>query len=199
MPLVVGHALLGASVVAATTDVTRADRDCRRMLFAGAILGVAPDLDLFFTWILGMGIRWHGGFTHSIIVAVVVGSLTAWLMKNTCATGFWTRSMVLSGAMLSHGILDWATKKSFEGTAFFWPFNKERYELKVFDYFAFYPDSKLDPLWKLALRAVEISLYELMIFGSLMFLVVKMRRSWDDLSDPTTEYRKGRGIGTATE
>jgi membrane-bound metal-dependent hydrolase YbcI (DUF457 family) len=149
------------------------------MILVGAIIGVIPDLDLVFTWILGMGIAWHAGFTHSVAFAVLCGYLGAGFISETPRQSFSRRWIALSGAMLSHGIIDWATKKTYGGAALLWPFERKKYKLGAFDYFAFYPDSKLDPLWKLALRAVEISFYELLIFGALFALILAMRSSWD--------------------
>ena len=59
MPLIVGHGLLGASIIAAGRKPGPIRDDARYWAF-GAALGVLPDFDLFFTWILGLGIRWHG-------------------------------------------------------------------------------------------------------------------------------------------
>ncbi len=173
MPLAVGHALLGAGVVAAFGDRAAGhEREWRRLLLIGGALGVLPDLDLFLTWILGLGIKWHGGFTHSIVLALAIGFVAA-----RCTGGrTMHRTLVLAGAVFSHGLLDAMTKKTYGGAQLLWPFYKDRLKLGLFDYFAFYPDSKLDPIGKLVLRALEISVYELLIFGSGFVLIVAIRR-----------------------
>lgn len=167
MPLVVGHALLGSGVVVALDLHPR-----KRELLLGAALAVFPDLDLFFTWILGLGISWHGGFTHSIVAAVLVG----WLCSRYCGSGSIRQAVAFSTAMASHGLLDVVTKKTYGGAQLLWPFSFNRYKLGLFDYFAFYPDSGLDPAWKLIRRALEISLYELLLFGSIFLLIGWVRR-----------------------
>jgi hypothetical protein len=91
--------------------------------------------------------------------------------------------------MCSHTLLDAATKKTYGGTQLFWPFWNARIKLGIFDYFAFYPDSKLDPVWKLVLRALQISLYELLIFGSI-FLMIVIVRSRVDQSSVRSENKK---------
>jgi membrane-bound metal-dependent hydrolase YbcI (DUF457 family) len=179
MALIVGHALLGAGVATAWGDATVGDQDRKRLMAAGAVLGVLPDLDLILTWILGLGIRWHADFTHSILFAVGGGYVGVRILGDVGQMPFAKRWLALSAAMMSHGILDWATKKSYGGASLLWPLERERYRLGAFDYFVFYPDSKLDPFWKLALRAVEISFYELLIFGLLFALILAMRRSWN--------------------
>lgn len=179
MALVVGHALLGAGVAVGFGGVTSSRAERKRLIVAGAILGVIPDLDLIFTWILGMGISWHAGFTHSILFAAVCGSFGVRFLGQSAGLSFPRGWLSLSAAMLSHGIVDWATKKSYGGAALLWPVELKKYRLGAFDYFAFYPDSKLDPLWKLALRALEISFYELLIFGAVYALLVAMRNSWN--------------------
>ena len=81
--------------------------------------------------------------------------------------------------MFSHGLLDAATKKTYGGVKLLWPFSQRHYKLGIFDYFAFYPDSKLDPMWILILRAFQISFYELVIFGSVFLLAFGIRRMLD--------------------
>jgi len=78
--------------------------------------------------------------------------------------------------MFSHGLLDAALKKTYGGVELLWPFSARHYKLAILDYFAFYPDSKLDPMWILILRALQISFYELVIFGSVFLLVGLVRR-----------------------
>lgn len=195
MPLLVGHALMGASVVAAFGDFTPLlPLDRKRLILLGAALGVLPDLDLFFTWILGMGIKWHGGFTHSIAMAIAVG----WLFARYTSPTSLQRVLVLFGAMLSHGLLDWATKKTYGGIQLLWPLTGRRYKLALFDYFAFYPDSKLDPVWKLVLRALQISLYELLIFGGLLLLTLAIRRRLKATQSSQTEGKESE-LGTPTK
>lgn len=195
MPLIVGHAFVGASVVAALTGSgTETRNDRRRLILLGAMLGALPDLDLFFTWILGLGIKWHGGFTHSMTLAMLLG----WLVARFTDIPSVQRTLVLFGAMFSHGLLDWATKKTYGGTQLFWPFTRTRYKAGLFDYFAFYPDSKLDPVWKLILRALEISFYELVIFGGVFLLIITARKAW---STRRSARLKGKemDIGVPTE
>ncbi|MEP7272623.1 MAG: metal-dependent hydrolase [Acidobacteriota bacterium] len=194
MPLVIGHALLGASVVAAFGNrAPGRDPDWRRQLLIGGVMGVFPDLDLFMTWILGLGIKWHGGFTHSITAALAMGFLAA------IGTGKVHRTLVFGGAMFSHGLLDAMTKKTYGGTQLFWPFYSGRLKLGLFDYFAFYPDSKLDPIWKLVARALQISLYELLIFGSgfllILFLRGRIYGSNGTTTSPTAEIANGLANG----
>jgi membrane-bound metal-dependent hydrolase YbcI (DUF457 family) len=171
MPLLVGHALAGATVCAAAgaDPLNPADR---RILLAAAFLGVLPDADLIFPWVLGLGIGWHGGFTHSILFAVVAGALVArrfrpYQVKNT---------VTLISAALTHPLLDAAMKRTYSGAALFWPITSKMYKLGLTEYFAFYPDSKLDPPVILILRALQISFYELIIFGSLFVLFWGGRR-----------------------
>lgn len=165
MPLPVAHALLGATVIEAGIPVDRKER--ARLLMIGAGVAVLPDFDLFFSWILGLGNRWHGGATHSIVFAVMLGLLGARL------SGMWNRRgmIVFSCAALSHGILDTLTRRRFSGSSLLWPFSRYRFKLGWFDYFAFYPASNLEPLPSLIRRALVISAYEFLIFG-LLFVAV---------------------------
>jgi membrane-bound metal-dependent hydrolase YbcI (DUF457 family) len=171
MPLLVGHALAGATIYAAG-EAEALKPQQRRGLIAACVLGALPDIDLIFPWILGLGIQWHGGFTHSILFACTSGVLAARLIRVR------SRKLVLllMGAALTHGLLDAAMKRTFSGAALLWPFSSKLYKLGLIDYFAFYPDSRLDPPAILLLRALQISLYELLIFGSILGAVLVIRR-----------------------
>ncbi len=171
MPLPVAHALLGATVVDAGFPVDRKER--ARLYLIGATVAVVPDFDLFFSWILGLGNLWHGGVTHSILFAVLLGLFGAFLC------GMWTRRAVIvfSCAALSHGVLDMITRRRFSGAALLWPFSRQRFKLGWFDYFAFYPASRLEPLPSLIRRALVISFYEVLIFGALFLTVALVRRA----------------------
>lgn len=171
MPLVVAHAFLGASVIAITRKPISWREDAKVWLL-GAALGILPDLDLFFTWILGLGIKWHGGFTHSIVFAAFWGLL----VSRFASKGRNIDALICSLAILSHGLLDAVVKKTYTGTMLLWPFSTQKYKLGWFNYFAFYPDSKLDPMRVLIWRAIQISFYELLIFGSVFLVVVIVRR-----------------------
>jgi membrane-bound metal-dependent hydrolase YbcI (DUF457 family) len=171
MPLLVGHALAGATIyVAGEQDALKPE--ARRGLIAAGVLGALPDIDLVFPWILGLGVQWHGGFTHSILFACASGVLAAWIL------GARSKRLVLllMGAALTHGFLDGAMKRTYSGAALLWPFSSKVYKLRLIDYFAFYPDSRLDPPAVLVVRALEISLYELLIFGTILGVVVMIRR-----------------------
>ena len=104
MPLVIGHAFLGASVAALSGSAGRRPlslRDDGKALVLAAALGVLPDLDLFFTWILGMGIKWHGGFTHSITLAAIFG----WLCARYAGKG-----TIRGGRLRSRHVLAWVAR-----------------------------------------------------------------------------------------
>jgi hypothetical protein len=75
MPLPVAHGLLGASVAAALRPPSQSRR--WGALWAGAFLGICPDFDYALNWLRISGGGWHHGFTHSILFALSLGSLTA--------------------------------------------------------------------------------------------------------------------------
>jgi membrane-bound metal-dependent hydrolase YbcI (DUF457 family) len=199
MPLVIGHALAGATICAATGTELFKSTD-RKLLAAAALLAVLPDVDLIFPWILGLGVGWHGGFTHSIIFACLSGDLAAHYLRRGEISQIsqirWT--LVLSGAALTHPLLDAAMKRTLSGAALFWPVSSKVFKFGLFDYFAFYPDSGLDPPLTLALRALEISIYELLIFGSVFAAVSGLRKFWSaatchrfDLSSSDSRLESG--------
>lgn len=189
MPLIVGHGLLGASVVAAAREPGAVRIDARYWLL-GAVLSVLPDLDLFFPWILGLGVDWHGAFMHSILFAFAGGATTAWLTRSLRLR----ETLIYSAAILSHGLLDVAVKKSYGGAALLWPFSSRVYRLGVIDYFAFYPGSRLEPLPQLIWRAIEISLYELLLFGPVFVAALLLRQIRQMPEEQTTDGQQAERI-----
>lgn len=113
VPLALGLAL-GGKVVS------------RRLLLAGVVASVVPDLDVI---AFRVGISYahelgHRGISHSILFAVglaVVAALSSrWLgTSRRLAFAF----VLVSGA--SHGLLDMLTNGGL-GVAYFWPFSNER-------------------------------------------------------------------------
>jgi hypothetical protein len=75
-------------------------------------------------------------------------------------------------AMLSHGILDVATRKEFGGSALLWPVTPHKFKLGWFDYFEFYPDPATEPIIVILRNALEVCGYEMMIFMPVFLLVV---------------------------
>lgn len=161
MPLPVAHGIVGASVLLAARE-SKDKMPLGQMLLLGVALGILPDADLVFVWLLDWGTTAHGALTHSIFFAVCVGVAVTWWQK---AGRDWRLREVLkfSSAVLTHGMLDMLVRKDFGGAALYWPFSDEKLRFGLFDYFAFYPgsDSLATVLW----RAVQISAYEAAIFA----------------------------------
>ncbi len=71
----------------------------------------------------------HRGFSHSILVAILLGCTAAYLARKSIENSppsFWGLAGILSLAALSHGLLD-AFTNGGHGVAFFAPFINERY------------------------------------------------------------------------
>jgi membrane-bound metal-dependent hydrolase YbcI (DUF457 family) len=168
MPLPVAHSLLGASVAAALTNKSEVRWP---LLSLGALLAVCPDFDYVLNWLhVGRG-GWHHGFTHSILFAVFVGALTAFVSGWRNVRGF----IVFSAATASHALLDYVMTES-RGVALWWPFTDHRYKLggtNLIDY-----TWSSASLWAAAIDVLRISLIELFIFAPLLLLVIVLRRKF---------------------
>ena len=98
----------------------------KRLLAAGVVAAIAPDLDVL---AFRLGVPYaaefgHRGFSHSLLLALIVALLGAGLagaMRSTMQRAFW----FLFIAMASHGVLDAFTNGGL-GVAFLWPFSGER-------------------------------------------------------------------------
>ncbi|HEV8264890.1 MAG TPA: metal-dependent hydrolase, partial [Gemmatimonadales bacterium] len=98
--------------------------------FFGALLAVAPDLDVFAPRV-GVAYRElvaHRGLSHSLLTAAVVSGLVVMLFYRSGAGPLRTKGvwLFLFLAMASHGVLDALTKGGL-GVAFFAPFEAKRY------------------------------------------------------------------------
>jgi inner membrane protein len=110
-----------------------------RLLWAGMILSILPDLDVI---LLQMGVSWysvygHRGFTHSIGFALICGLLLAMYFRQRSP-----QALIFGAAVvLSHALLD-AITWGGQGVALYWPINNDRF---LFSYHPL-PASPLDLL-----------------------------------------------------
>ncbi len=133
------HGLLGASIGQALCGKALG----RRALVWGAVLGMAPDLDVLASptgplaeWI------WHRGPTHGLWVGPVVGPLLGYALwrRKGGALRAWLGLAVVS--LLSHPLLDLCTTY---GTQFLAPFSDRRFALDAV--------AIIDPAYSLVLVA----------------------------------------------
>ena len=98
--------------------------------FFGALLAVAPDLDVFAPRVplAYRALVAHRGLSHSLLMAAVVSTLIVLLFYRDGAWPLRAKRvwLFLFLAMASHGLLDALTKGGL-GVAFFAPFSPKRY------------------------------------------------------------------------
>lgn len=165
MPLPVAHSLIGASVAAAFRRKSQASLP---LFFLCGFLAVCPDFDYILNWLrIGRG-GWHHGFTHSIIFALFVGALTAFVTGCRSARGFIT----FSAATASHPLLDYVITES-QGVALWWPFTDYRYKLRAANPIDYTWSNA--SFWDTAVDVLRICLTELIIFGPLLLIVILLR------------------------
>jgi membrane-bound metal-dependent hydrolase YbcI (DUF457 family) len=125
MPLPIAHGLMGAAAVAALHPNFVLRRDWRFLLL-GAGFGICPDFDYLLNWIRFLGRGWHHDFTHSILFALLLGSLSGRLRE-----GDWLRAgSKYAIAILTHPLLDYVYTDS-RGVELFWPFSNRRFALGI--------------------------------------------------------------------
>ena len=133
------HGLLGASLGQALSGPALG----RRALAWGAVLGMAPDVDIllrgsdpFAEW------RWHRGATHGLAVELAAGCLLGWLLARRSGGALRSWLALAIAALVSHPLLDWCTTY---GTQLLAPFSSRRFAL---DWVAI-----IDPAYSLMLAA----------------------------------------------
>ena len=99
----------------------------RRLLAAGVVAAVLPDLDVVtlywgIPYSAGLG---HRGFSHSLLVAALAALIGA-SAHRALRTGFAAAAGFLFVSMASHGVLDAFTDGGL-GVAFWWPWSHERF------------------------------------------------------------------------
>jgi inner membrane protein len=99
----------------------------RRLLAAGVVAAVVPDLDVvtFYFGIPYSADLGHRGFSHSLLVAALVG-LAGAAGHRALGAGFARTWLFLFVATASHGVLDAFTTSGL-GVAFLWPWSGARY------------------------------------------------------------------------
>jgi inner membrane protein len=109
------------------------------LVIAGVCASILPDLDIL-TYAVGIPLSdeyGHRGFSHSILFALLVALLGAYLLRAYKIPWRITAGFLFISAV-SHGGLD-AFTNGGHGIAFFWPWSKTRY-------FAFYRVIEVSPI-----------------------------------------------------
>lgn len=99
----------------------------RYLLAAGVVASVIPDLDVvaFRFGVLYASAFGHRGFSHSILFAIAVALLGAFVSRAFRVSAIATFAFLFI-ATVSHGILDSFTNGGL-GIAFFWPWSADRF------------------------------------------------------------------------
>jgi inner membrane protein len=120
------HAIVGAAL----WPLFRVEGVPKNAWLVGAALAVLPDIDVVgFRFGVAYGdLLGHRGISHSLIAAIVIGTLTAFVFtRRESESRFRSRlAAYFVAAMASHGILDAMTSGGL-GVAFFAPFDTSRY------------------------------------------------------------------------
>lgn len=129
---------------AAAVALTRKPLEVRHALILGALAGGAPDLDVFIRSDSDplLALEYHRHFTHSLLMAPLIGALVALLYHSIFARALPLRRLLLFGiaATLTHGLIDACTSY---GTSLFWPLTDYRVSWNLI--------SIIDPLFTLPL------------------------------------------------
>jgi inner membrane protein len=164
MPLPIAHGLLGASVVAAVLPAPVSTRYLKPMLL-GTFLANTPDFDFALVFLLNSD-KWHRGFTHSIMFALLIAMM---FIAYRGSRKF--REVLAYGlAFASHFVLDFITTKKGGGLELFFPFADGRFGLRWFGLSEM--PSKVSVFEILQNLTIEFAL-----FSGLLIFVFMMRKA----------------------
>lgn len=162
MPLPIAHGLVGASAAALWRPRERLAADWYKLALA-AFLAVSPDFDFLLVW--GWHMRGvHRGFTHSILMAVLV----TLLMLGALGLSQMKAALAYGSAFLSHTLLDFSTTKIGGGVKLFWPFLDDRFKLGLIGFSDFPKGFSLS-------SAARACLLELLVFAPVLLLILLLR------------------------
>lgn len=96
------------------------------LLMSGVLASMLPDADvILFRFGATYDGPWaHRGFSHSLMLAMLIGLLAAFCLRRTAPPLLAFAFVAVSAA--SHGLLDMLTNGG-HGIALFWPFDDQRY------------------------------------------------------------------------
>ena len=169
MPLPIAHSLVGASIAALWRPKVSLSRDWKTLAFAG-FLAVTPDFDFAFVW----GWHWwgfHRGPTHSIIFAACAVMIALAIF----GTSYLRDVLMYGSALLSHGLLDFATTTYGGGVKLFWPFMRQRFKLRIFSLSEF--GISRHPFSEYLLGILSYCVIELLIFLPIFLAVLWLKRN----------------------
>lgn len=123
MPTILTH----PAIPLALGVVLGPNRISRRLLLAGMVASIVPDMDVI---AFKLGIEYanqlgHRGASHSIVFALALGMLAA-LAAPWLNTKRWVAMAFVSVACVSHPLLDMLTTGGL-GAAIWWPFSDQRH------------------------------------------------------------------------
>jgi membrane-bound metal-dependent hydrolase YbcI (DUF457 family) len=161
--LPIAHGLLGAAVAAPWLPRQQLRRNLTPLLVAAG-LGICPDLDYVFYRVLDWGESWHRSFSHSVVFALVLGIVTAYVVGPLT-----TRFFVLyTLAIFSHPILDALISEFPSGVELLWPFSEHRFGFSVIDYPHIFGQSRETAA--IVSRILLISLVEFLFFAPVLIV-----------------------------
>ena len=142
-----------ASLGAAAAALLARPGQTRRALLVGAFAGAAPDVDVLIKSAEDplLQLQYHRHFTHSLLLAPVIGILVAVMIRWIGFRKEWTvRELIPFGiaGTLTHGLLDACTSY---GTYLYWPFSGHRESWDLI--------SIIDPLFTLPLVVLLVAAF----------------------------------------
>ena len=126
MPTVISHSIIGAGIASFSRFTNRS-----KVITAAIILAAIPDSDTIIMSIIGRGTMFdHRGIMHSVLVACLTGTLTAYIFRSKKwihPNEFLKLTIFFVLAAVSHPVLDGFSTAMHIGIGYLMPFDMTRY------------------------------------------------------------------------
>jgi membrane-bound metal-dependent hydrolase YbcI (DUF457 family) len=174
----IGHSLMGVSVYLLLFPRKKAGSSLEKSktLLAVFLMANMPDIDFLFGFIRGKPNQYHGYVTHSLVFAMIMAVLYAYIMQEK--KFLFNNALLAFSIIVSHDLMDSFSSQKLgfypgDGAALFYPFSDKKIASPLALFYGV-RHQDLDQL--LSSTNIWHIVYEILVLGPLLAFVLVTRR-----------------------